>query len=195
MEETSIYLPTPRTPSKQQLTRDDRLRISTLYYDAGFTQDDIVLQTGYTRNQVQWALSHRLTPQKYTRGRKALLNTPQRKRLIEWVTASSINRRTQWKDIPPILGLDCGEKAIRAAFKKEGFVRRHARRKPPLSEQHQKDRLDWAWEHIFWTEEQWFEVLWSDETWVNPGSHTRAWITRRIRAEEVYHVDCVEARY
>ena len=71
-------------------------------------------------------------------------------------------------------------------------MRRHARRKPPLTDQHKTDRLNWAWEHIFWTEEQWFSVLWSDETWVSPSRHTRAWVTRRIREEEVYHADYVE---
>jgi hypothetical protein len=38
-------------------------------------------------------------------------------------------------------------------------------------------------------------VLWSDETWVSPGRHTRAWVTRRIGEEEVYHADCVEERH
>ena len=90
---------------------------------------------------------------------------------------------------------NCGEKAIRAAFQKEGFVRRIARRKPPLTEQHRKDRLDWAWEHLFWSDKQWSEVLWSEETWVNPGKHTKAWVTRKIGEEELYHADCIEERY
>ena len=81
------------------------------------------------------------------------MNTPQRKRLIEWVTASYTNRRVKWADIPAILEFDYREKAIRATFKKEGFIRRIARRKPPLTEQYKKDRLDWAWEHLFWTDE------------------------------------------
>lgn len=87
-------IPTPKTPRKQ-CTRDDRLRIETLYFTAGFTQDEIALQLNVTRRQVQYALSHRLTPQKQARGRKILLNTPQRKRLIEWATSSSANRRVQ----------------------------------------------------------------------------------------------------
>ena len=194
MDPTFYTVPTPKTPRKQ-CTRDDRLRIQTLYFDAGFTEDQITLQLCLTRDQIRYALSHRITPQKHKRGRKAFLNTPQRKRLIKWVTASSANRRVQWGDIPAILGWDCGEKAVRAAFKKEGYVRRAARLKPPLSEQHKKDRLDWAWEHLFWTEEQWYSVLWSDETWVKPGRHTRARVTRKIGLEEVYHTDCIEARY
>jgi hypothetical protein len=148
--EVSYSIPTPKTLRKQS-TRDDRLRIQTLYFDAGFTIDEIVLQLSVTLDQVRYALSHQLTPQKHVRGRKILLNTPQRKRLIEWVTSSNTNRRTQWADIPSALGWDCGEKAIRAAFKREGFVRRIARRKPPLTEQHRKDRLAWAWKHVFCT--------------------------------------------
>ncbi|PMD30007.1 hypothetical protein L207DRAFT_615194, partial [Hyaloscypha variabilis F] len=78
-----------------------------------------------------YALAHRLTPQKRLRGRHALLNTSQRKRLIEWVTSLAVSRRVKWKDILALLEWDCVEKAIRTAFKKEGFVRRIARRKPP----------------------------------------------------------------
>lgn len=93
-----------------------------------------------------------------------MLNNPQRKRLIEWVTASKENRATSWAEIPRILGLDCSEYAIRTAFKREGYKRRIARRKCPLTEENRKKRLEWAQEHVSWTEEQWDEILWSDET-------------------------------
>ena len=115
-QSSQYSVPTPKTPRKQT-TRDDRLRIETLYFDAGFTQDEICLQLNLTPNQVQYALLRRLTPQKHIRGRQALLATPQRKRLVEWVTSSAANRRVKWADIPPRLGWDCGEKAIRAACK------------------------------------------------------------------------------
>ena len=134
----------PKTPRKE-CTRDNRIRIQTLYFDAGFIEDQIALQLNLTPQQVQYALANRLTPQKHLQGRKPFLNTPQRKRLVEWVTYSSANRRIRWANIPPILGWDCGEKAFRAAFKREGLVRRIARQKPPLTEQHRKDRLKWAW--------------------------------------------------
>lgn len=91
--------------------------------------------------------------------------------------------------------MDCGEWAIRIAFKKEGFVRRVSRKKPPLSKENRRKRLDWAKEHIDWTDEQWDEILWSDETWAQPGRHTRIWTTRKIGEEEVYHKDCVQSKY
>jgi hypothetical protein len=192
--ESTLSIPTPKTPRKQ-CSRDDRLRVQTLYFDAGWTQDQIILQTGLTRGQVQYALSHRVTPQKHTTGIKVKLNTPTRKRLIEWATASRANRRVPWQDIPQLLSLDCGVKAIRTAFKKEGYARYSARLKPPLTYTNQVQRLQWAIEHEDWTEEQWFEVCWSDETWVRPGRHKRQKITRKIGESELYHPDCVEPRY
>lgn len=145
--------------------------------------------------QVQYALSQRFTPQKHSCGRKAAFNTPQRKRLIEWVTSSKQARRTEWAGIPSLLGWDCGVYAIRTAFKKAGYARRSARQKPPLSDEHMKARLEWAQEHKDWTEAQWFGVLWTDETWVKPGRHSRPRVTRKIGESKLYHPDCIEPRY
>jgi len=69
------------------------------------------------------------------------------------VTASEENRDTPWVVIPLILGFECGEKAIRIAFKKEGYVRRVKRRKCPLSKENAKKRLAWAEEYKNWTDE------------------------------------------
>jgi hypothetical protein len=152
--EAQISIPTPKTIKSKELSRDDRLRVQTLYFDANFTRAQICLQTGYTYDQVTWALAHRLTPQKKAKsGRHILLNTPQRKRLIDWVTASQTNRQTPWNDIPRILGWDCGEKAIRTAFKREGFRRCLSRKKPRLSPENVADRLAWAEQHKDWSDE------------------------------------------
>lgn len=194
--DSTFYVPTPKQASKHdELTRDQRLRVQTLFNDAHFTIPQIALQTGHTERQIRYALAYQLTPQKKRCGRRVMLNTPQRKRLIQWVTASQQNRETPWIKIPGILGLDCGEYAIRTAFKKEGFVRRVSRRKPSLSEENRKKRLEWAQEHKDWTDEQWDKILWSDETWAQPGRHTKIWTTRKIGEEEVYYKDCVQARY
>jgi hypothetical protein len=75
------------------------------------------------------------------------------------VTASVENRQTSWSQIPKILNWDCGEKAIRTTFKKEGYQRCIAARKCPLIEENRKKRLEWAQEHINWTDEQWDEIL------------------------------------
>jgi hypothetical protein len=131
--EAALTVPTPKTPT-QMTSRDDRLRIQTLFNEAGWEIDDIVLQLNLTRRQVLYALENRLTPQKHKTGRPLLLDTPKRKHLISWVTANAQNRRVPRPDIPAYLGWGCTIKAIRGAFKKEGYVRRIARRKPPISE-------------------------------------------------------------
>jgi len=92
-----------------------------------------------------------------------------------------------------MLGLDCEEYAIRTAFKKEGHRRRIAAKKCTLFEENRRKRLEWAQEHVNWTDEQWDEVLWSDETWAQPGRHTRIWVTSKIGERE--DPDCVVSRH
>ena len=57
MEDSLYSVPTPKTPHKQ-CTRDDRIRIETLYFDVGFTEDEIALQLNKTPRQVGYALAH-----------------------------------------------------------------------------------------------------------------------------------------
>src|ERR1700712_4757622 len=90
----TLSAPVPKQPRELEPTRDQRLRIQTLFFDANFTREQICLQTGHTYKQVCHALTYRLTPQKRRTGRRIFLNTPQRKRLIQWVTASQENRET-----------------------------------------------------------------------------------------------------
>lgn len=191
----SVYsVPVPKQPSPQ-LTRDDRLRIQTLFFTANHTRAQICLETGFTYNQVCYAIAHRLTPQKRKTKGRILLTTPQRKKLIQWATASRANRETPWPQIPQILSLNCGEYAIRSAFKKEGFMRGTSLKKCPLTEEGRLERLAWAIEHYDWTDEQWDKILWSDETWTQPGKHCKTWITRKIGREELYYKDTVQPRY
>ena len=80
-----------QTPRKQA-NRDKRLRIQTLYFNAELTEEQIATKLHLTRAQVRYAIDYRLTPQCNARGRKALLDMPYRKRLVEWVTTSEANR-------------------------------------------------------------------------------------------------------
>ena len=151
-------VPTPKTPQKS-CTRDDHLCIQTLFFQAGWTKDQIALQLNLSIRQVHYALHHRLTPQKSRTGRRPLLGPAERKQLIDWVCTNGKNRRTPWADIPAILGWDCKVYAITTAFKKEGFYRRTALKKPKLTPEQAQARVVWAQEHINWTEEQWARIL------------------------------------
>lgn len=189
-------VPTPKTPS-HTTTRDDRLRIQTLYYTAGWSIDDLLLQGPFTRRQIDYALQSRLTPQKKGHsGRHILLDTPRRKELVAWVTASSYNRDVPWAQIPRHIGWEwCGESAIRTALKREGYIRGVRRKKPPLSEKNIRERLAWAYEHESWTLDQWDSILWSDESWVQPGYHRRQFCTRLQGPSELYIPDCITHKW
>jgi hypothetical protein len=143
MMETEYHVPTPKTPTKQrslETIRDKRIKVYTLYFDTGWTHSQIALQLNLTIDQVRYALAYRLTPQKAKTRRRILLNTPQRKRLIEFVTKLRKNRRIPLDEVGTLL-FSCSKQAIRTALKREGYIRAIARRKPPLSEQNKVDRL------------------------------------------------------
>jgi hypothetical protein len=84
-----------------------------------------------------------------------------------------------YKSLAEALDFGVSEHVIRQALEKEGFHRRIALRKPPISAKNQRLRLEWARAHKDWTIEQWRSILWTDETWVTAGRHTRTWVTRR----------------
>ena len=101
MDSTTMNVPMPKTPT-HIASRDDRLRIQTLYYDAGWTIDDILLQhPKYTHRQVQYALENRLTPQRRGHcGRHVKIDTPHRQYLVYWVTQNSFRRDIPWAELP-----------------------------------------------------------------------------------------------
>jgi hypothetical protein len=194
----SLHIPTPSTPT-QETSRDDRLKIQTLYFTAGWSKANLILQfPGLTRRQIDYAIKNRPTPQKPGHcGRHILLTPRHRKKLVNWVTTGAKTRDIPWKDIPRYLGWQdwCGEKAIRRAFQLEGYLRGVRRRKSPLSDKNQRERLEWAREHENWTLDSWNEVLWSDESWTLPGPHRRQWCTRLKGECELFHPDCISHKW
>lgn len=189
--EIEYDVPIPKVKGKN-CTRDDRLRIHTLFFIAGWSKPQIALQLNLSLDQVKYALQHRVTPQKQRSGRRPFLSPLERRQLVEWVCASSKNRRTPWHEIPAIFGWDCHVYAIETAFKLEGFARRCALKKPDLTQKHATERLIWALEHVHWTIEEWAQILWSDESWVQPGKHKKVKVTRRPGEE--LHRDCTEPK-
>ena len=182
----------PKTPTKQSdLSRDLRLQARTLK-EIGWKYAKIAEFLKITLHQVQYACSHRPTPQKRRCGRKSTIDAVSRQFLVEFVCASAENRQLPYNQLPWKLGWDVTEDAIRLALKKEGFSRRIARRKPPISETNRLLRLAWAHEHLNWTKEQWQTILWSDETWVNGSRHKKIYVTRR--AHEEYDPTCIVPR-
>ena len=89
--------------------------------------------------------------------------------------------------------LKCSYHVVRTALQNAGYARRVARRKPPISERVRNLRLQWAIEHVNWTQEDWQKILWSDETWVNGDRHTKTYVTRRPGEE--WDPTCIVERF
>ena len=107
MEPENQHIPTPKTPPRsREPSRDDRLRIQTLYYTGGWSISDLRLQFSHiSRRQVDLALKNRPTPQKKGHcGRHVALDTPHRKQLVQFVTQNSDTRDIPWAELPRWLG-------------------------------------------------------------------------------------------
>jgi len=194
-DQNPIDLPSLATQSSgyksSYLTRDQR-RDCQLLHSIGWSYNQIKRHTGYTVRQIQRACSNRATPKKRS-GRPPVLSQAQIEELIEFVCASAQNRQMSFQKLAEALDFGVKKDAIRNTLLKEGFHRRLALRKPPISEKNQRIRLAWAQEHIGWSMDQWYNILWTDETWITGGKHTRTWVTRR--AGEEWDPTCIVEKH
>ena len=114
----------PSTPKRQKnpdISRDKRIEIYTLSEKAGWTPRRIAKTLNVSLNQIYYSLNHQFTPQKGRSGRKSIIDTPHRKRLIEFITSSKCTRRMRFIDVVDELGWGVSESAIRRALVKEGM--------------------------------------------------------------------------
>ena len=190
-------LPIPHPPIRRPKAPDlirDKKRDIQLLHSIGWSYPQIERFTGHTYNQIANACRSgvRATPKKKS-GRPPLLSQAQVEELVEFVCASSQNRRMSFAQLATTLDFGVKKDAIRMALQREGFHRRLAMRKPPISEKNRQIRLNWALEHVNWTMQQWYEILWTDETWITGRRHTRTWVTRRPGEE--WDPTCIVERH
>jgi transposase len=194
LQEPEPSRPIPHPPIRRikaaDLTRDQRRDIRLLH-SIGWSYSKIRIHTKATIKQIRTALV-RGTPQKRS-GRPPILTQAQIEELIEFISASTINRRMSYEKLSEVMQFGVGKKGIRAALEREGYNRRLATRKPPISEKNRVIRLAWAQEHLNWSLEQWYQILWTDETWIIGGRHTRTWVTRK--AGEEWDPTCIVERH
>lgn len=152
---------TPVQPKQYspEISRDDRIRIQLLY-SLGWKYHQISEHLSVTTDQIKYSLNRplpdSLTPRRNRSGTQALLNTPLRRRLVNWLEASPSRLELCWKDIPfhLDLGIPFNERAVRTALQKEGFSRRVRRVRPVLSPANRQKRLQFAMDYEDWNAEQ-----------------------------------------
>jgi transposase len=171
----------PHTPKRKRLTRDQRRDI-LLLRSLGKTYSEIATHLSVSEGAVQYTCNiHKATPKKDGRGRPSKLSKEEVDDLVAYVRRSQDTRRMTYQELGEVFGVhkDC----IKRALRRRGYYRRVALRKPPISEKNRRLRLEWAHEHLHWSEEQWHSILWTDETWVKAGRHRKTFVTRMIGEE------------
>ena len=185
---------TPSTPRRKRLSRDQRRDI-LLMRKLGYSYEYIADFLKVSQRAVQYTCQkQQSTPQHDNAGRPPRLSKEEADRVEEFVTQSKRARRMTYLQVAEELWPE-GEisaDSVRYTLRLRGYSRRIAARKPPLSEANRIARLEWAKEHIYWTEEQWQQIVWSDETWVTAGKHRRVLVTRKV--DEELLPDCVIER-
>ncbi|PVH90509.1 hypothetical protein DM02DRAFT_547659 [Periconia macrospinosa] len=137
-----------KTPHRR-LTRDERVRIHTLYYQAGWQCPDIARFLGINYRTVARCIKGSVTPHR-PRGSKGLLDTPTKSRLIAYATASGEQRIKPYAQLAAELGIHADPRTIRRVFKSERYYRRVATEKPWLGEIHKQKRLFWSNLAVTW---------------------------------------------
>lgn len=90
-------------------------------------------------------------------------------------------------------GYELMKQTLQAALRQQGYERRIARQKPLLTLTQKDARLQWAQEHVQWSDRQWFPVLWTDEAAIRCGFFGQVYVTRR--QDEEFAEDCLTARF
>jgi transposase len=141
---------TTRSPSRpigQPLTERERTQILTLHSIAGWPIRQIARELRLAYSTVSLCVkSGVFTPKKQV-GRKPILTTQKRRRLIARATRDALHRRMPLGQIAHLEGVQVCSKSLHVAFEKEGFFRRKATHKPLLTDEHKAARLAWAIRH------------------------------------------------
>ena len=137
--------PIPHSPIRRtkaiDLTRDQK-HDCQLLHSIGWSYPKIEKHTGFTYYQIANACRQgsQSTPKKKS-GCPPILTQAQIKELVEFVCASSKNRRMSFQQLAEAMDFGVKKDAIRSAVLKEGFHRCLAMQKPPISETNRRHRL------------------------------------------------------
>ena len=119
-------------PRGQQLSKQERTEILTLYGYSKWNADRIARQLRLPYSTVRLCIKSRYyTPQKH-RGRLPILTTQKRRRLVQRATLNAFHRRLSYPEIAQIEGIQACKRSLIAAFEKEKYHRRTAQEKPFL---------------------------------------------------------------
>lgn len=180
-------------PRGTRLTAVQRAEILTLFQRAKWPKRRISRELEIAYSTVYLTIKRGIiTPEKPI-GRRPLITTTKRKRLIARATQDAFHRRLAWPQVAKLEGIKTCTCTLWKAFKAEGFARRKSTEKPLLTDSHKTRRLNWANLHHKWDFDMWKRVDWTDESIFRLGGFGDVWVTRM--AEEKYNPACCTPKF
>lgn len=155
-------------PKQSEISFEIRVKIQLLH-EQGKTQKEIAKLVKCSRCAVQSAIkrfaetgTHANKPRT---GRNRVTTSREDRKLIR---ESVKDRKKTSSELAAALTEETGKsisaRTARRRLVEAGLKGCKARKKPWLSQENKKKRLDWALRHQHFTEEDWSNVLWSDES-------------------------------
>jgi hypothetical protein len=111
---------------------------------------------------------------------------------VDRLQLNATTRRLPLSQLASLEDLNFDFRTIRTALQKEGYSRHRARAKPLLPKEQKERRLQWALDHIAWSDRQWARVIWTDEASFCCRYFGQVYVTRKIGEE--FNPDCLVAR-
>jgi transposase len=131
----------------QRLSERERTKILTLATHAHWSKRAIARELRIAESTVRAIINSGIyTPQKQV-GRRPILTTQKRRRLVARATKDALHRRMPLGQIAHLEGIQVCSKSLHKAFEREGYFRRKATQKPLLTDEHKAARLAWAIRH------------------------------------------------
>jgi transposase len=160
-------------------------------YDAGASKSAIAVQTSRARSTVRDAIKKydikTFTGVAPPPGNPKDLSDREARTLLR-VTKN--NRRKTLEDITNILPDKLSASTLQRRLSSLGIKKHIAIKKPFLTDEHKRQRLEFCEEHKDWTVEDWKRVIFSDESKIEIGKQVRAvWVFRS--EDEKYNEDCL----
>jgi Transposase len=114
-------------------------------------------------------------------GHPSKLTPANTRHAIHLITSRKAENAVQiTRTLKDIINQPLSAKTVHCHLSQAGMKAVAKRKRPFLSKQHRRERLDFAITHQDWTVEDWKTVVWSDETKINRlGSDGRKWVWKK----------------
>ncbi|KAI1006440.1 hypothetical protein K3495_g1784 [Podosphaera aphanis] len=171
-----------------RFSREQRIRVLALY-EARHTNREISDLLGISVNQVKYTIKTGCISPRKSSGRPPVLSNEreQEDEVEVFVCRDKNTRQMSYLELSIHFYMwNVGQDAIWNTLRRRGYPRYLAQSKPPLTEQHQIFRMQWAQRHFNFTLEDWCKVVWTDETYISDGPANETHVTRKASLN-AYH--------